>query len=110
MKICNVDKLHEMVDEFCVDKRPKSIDIHKMIRECTEYDSILIPAEYKPNYTNDSEVASRIKLNMAVAVFETLLEELEDISVNPYTSIKCSMNCLIEISSKRPRLPGGFAK
>ena len=84
MKICNTDKLHKMVDEFCVDKRPKSIDIHKMIRECTEYDSILIPTEYKPNYTNDSEVASRIKLNMAVEIFETLLGELEDISIKQF--------------------------
>lgn len=84
MKICNTDKLHKMVDEFCVNKRPKSIDIHKMIRECTKYDSILIPTEYKPNYSNDSEVASRIKLNMAVEIFETLLGELEDVSIKQF--------------------------
>ena len=84
MKICNVDKLHEMIDEFCVEKRPKSIDIHKMIRECTEYDSILVPKEYKPDYSNDSEVASRIKLNMAIEIFETLLGELEDVSIKQF--------------------------
>ena len=84
MIICNTDKLHKMVDDFCIEKRPKSIDIHKMISECTEYDSILIPKEFKSNYDNDSEVASRIKLNMAVAVFETLLEELEDISIKQF--------------------------
>lgn len=84
MKRCNINKLHEMVDEFCVDKRPKSIDIHKMIHECTEYDSILIPTEYKPNYSDDSEVSSRIKLNMAVEIFETLLEELKDVSIKQF--------------------------
>lgn len=84
MKICNIDKLHQMVDEFCVDKRPKSIDIHKMIRECTEYNSILVPKEYKPDYSNDSEVASRIKLNMAIEIFETLLGELEDVSIKQF--------------------------
>lgn len=84
MKICNADKLHEMVDEFCVDKRPKSMDIHKMIRECTEHDSILVPKEYKPDYSNDSEVASRIKLNMAIEIFETLLGELEDVSIKQF--------------------------
>lgn len=84
MERCNFDKLHKMVDEFCIDKRPKSLDIHKMIRECTEYNSILIPTEYKPNYSDDSEVASRIKLNMAVEIFETLLEELEDVSIKQF--------------------------
>lgn len=78
MIICDADKLHKMVEDFCMEKRPKSIDIHRMINECTVNKHILQQKEYKPNYDNDLEVENSIKLKMAMEVFKTILEEVSD--------------------------------
>ena len=78
MKICDTHKLHMMVDEFCIDNRPKSIDIHNMINKCIVDTCILQPREYKPNYDNDLEIENCIKLEMAMEILKTLAEEVSD--------------------------------
>lgn len=83
MVICDTDKLHEMVEEFCIEKRPKSMDIHRMINECTVNKHVLQPKEFEPNYLNDLEIENSIKLKIAIEVFNTILDEVE-----PTISIK----------------------
>lgn len=84
MIICDTDKLHKMVDDFCIEKRPKSIDIHRMIRECTVNKHILQQKEFEPNYLNDLEIENSIKLKIAIEVFHTILEEIDTISVRQF--------------------------
>lgn len=69
MKICDTDKLHKIVDDFCVENRPKSIDIHRMINECTVDKHFLQQKEYKTNYDDDKNIENSIKLDLAVQVF-----------------------------------------
>ena len=84
MIICDTDKLHKMVDDFCIEKRPKSIDIHKMIRECTVNKHVLQQKEFKPNYDNDLEITDAIRLEMAMDVFAEMFNCFNNISIKQF--------------------------
>lgn len=84
MIICDTDKLHKMVDDFCIEKRPKSIDIHRMINECTVNKHILQQKKYEPNYDKDLEIVDSIRLEMAIDVFTEMLEGFNNISIKQF--------------------------
>lgn len=78
-------KLMQMVDEFCIEKRPKSKDIFDMIAKCrVSKEPLLVPKEYKPNYGNDRNVSDAIKLDLAVELFVKMMEEMETISIKDF--------------------------
>ena len=80
MKICDIDKLHKMVDEFCVENRPKSIDIHRMINECTIEKSFLKPKDHAEHI----EENDAIKLKMACGTFSYIMDEMRTVSLKTF--------------------------
>ena len=78
-------KLIQMVDEFYIEKRPKSKDIMDMIKECrVSKEPLLVPKEYQPNYNSDTNVSDAIKLDLAEELFTKMLEEMETISIKDF--------------------------
>lgn len=78
-------KLIQMVNEFCIEKRPNSKDIRDMVLDCgTVKEPLLVPTEYKPNYENDTNVSDAIKLDLAEELFIKMMEEMETISIKDF--------------------------
>lgn len=71
MLICDTYKLHKMVDDFCIEKRPKSMDIHSMIYRSMKQEDFLKPKDH----TEDMEEADVIKLNMICVALSAMTDE-----------------------------------
>lgn len=79
-------KLKVMVEEFCIDKRPKSIDILNMIDDCKILNEpILQPKEFEcKDHSDNSKVCDVVKLSLAEDIFTTMLENMESISIKDF--------------------------
>lgn len=79
-------KLKAMVEEFCIDKRPKSIDILNMIDDCKiSNEPILQPKKFEcKDYDDNAKVSDAVKLSLAEDIFTTMLENMESISIKDF--------------------------
>lgn len=79
-------KLKAMVEEFCIDKRPKSIDILNMIDDCKiSNEPILRPQAFEcKDYDDNAKVSDAVKLRLAEDIFTTMLENMESISIKDF--------------------------
>ena len=78
-------KLIQMVNEFCIDKRPNSKDIIDMVLDCKIIEEpLLVPTEYEPDYGNDTNVSDAIKMDLAQELFVKMMEEMETISIKDF--------------------------
>lgn len=80
MLICDTDKLHKMVDDFCIEKRPKSMDIHRMIYKSMKQKDILKPTDH----TEHMEETDAIKLKMVSSAFSSMMDELRTVSFKKF--------------------------
>lgn len=79
-------KLKTMIEEYCVDKRPKSVDILKMIDECKiSNEPILKAKEFEcSDFNDDSKVADVVKLRLAEDIFTTMMENMESVRIKDF--------------------------
>lgn len=80
--IIDEQKLFQMVDEFCVDKRPKSMDIKRMVRMCRSQTPILTAKDYQAPDPEDQ--SSAVKLKFAVEIFNKMMEEMPEVSMKDF--------------------------
>lgn len=80
MLICDTGKLHKIVDDFCIEKRPKSIDIHHMIHRSMKQKDFLKPK----NHTENMKEVDAKKLEMASSVLSIMLDNMRNISFKKF--------------------------
>lgn len=79
------NKLIKMVDELCIEKRPKSKDIKDMITTCRiSKNPILTAKEYISDENTETSACDPEKLDLAVKIFYTMLSEIDGITVKDF--------------------------